>query len=119
LIGGLVAGPINPILETVVQENTPPELMGRVFGLFIALAQAGIPFGAAVAGVVIEGAGLIPTIATVGAVYAVIVGLMFFNPALRRMDARPAASHAPTPAEGSPAEASTLARSSATMKAGL
>jgi MFS family permease len=118
-IGGLVAGPINPILETVVQENTPPELMGRVFGLFIALAQAGIPFGAAVAGVVIEGAGLIPTIATVGAVYAVIVGLMFFNPALRRMDARPAASQAPTPAEGSPAEASTQARSSATMKAGL
>lgn len=53
------------------------------------------------------------------AVYAVIVGLMFFNPALRRMDARLAASHAPTPAEGSPAEASTQARSSATMKAGL
>ena len=114
IVGGLVAGPINPILETVVQENTPPELMGRVFGVFIALAQAGIPFGAAIAGLVIEGAGLIPTIATVGALYVVVVALMFFNPALKRMDARPMRGEEPVPAEAAP-----QARSSATMKAGL
>jgi hypothetical protein len=111
------AGPINPILETVVQENTPPELMGRVFGVFIALAQAGIPFGAAAAGLVIEGAGLIPTIATVGALYVVVVALMFFNPALRRMDVPPGARK---PIENEPVSTEAAqGRSSATMKAGL
>lgn len=119
IVGGLVAGPINPILETVVQENTPPELMGRVFGVFIALAQAGIPFGAAIAGLVIEGAGLIPTIATVGSLYVAVVALMFLNPALRRMDARPDVAPAPMTADAISAEATPQARSSATMKAGL
>src|SRR5919201_1441251 len=54
LVAGFAAGPINPILATVVQENTPPPLLGRVFGAFLAFAQAGIPFGAAAAGVWIE-----------------------------------------------------------------
>jgi MFS family permease len=118
VVGGVVAGPINPILETVVQENTPPQLMGRVFGALIAVAQAAIPFGAAIAGLVIDVAGLIPTIAVGGAVYVIVIALMFFNPALRRMEARPAAKELvvaePTPAQGSP-----QARHSATMKAGL
>lgn len=118
LVSGLLAGPINPILETVVQENTPPELMGRVFGAFIAFAQAGIPFGAAIAGLVIEGAGLIPTIATVGGLYVVVVALMFFNPALRGMGAKLAAG-ASAPGEPMQLEPSPQARQSATMKAGL
>jgi MFS family permease len=112
VVAGLVAGPINPILETVVQEHTPPELMGRVFGAFVAFAQAGIPVGAAVAGLVIEGAGLINTIAVAGALYVVVIGLMFFNPALRSMEGRRA------PAEPIPLEA-PQGRQSATMKAGL
>jgi MFS family permease len=119
VIGGLAAGPINPILETVVQENTPPQMMGRVFGAFLAFAQAGIPFGAATAGFVIERAGLIPTIAVVGAVYVVVIALMFLNPALRRMDAKTAAPEQPVIAEPTHAQASPQARRSATMKAGL
>jgi MFS family permease len=115
---GLLAGPINPILETVVQEHTPPELMGRVFGAFIAFAQAGIPLGAALAGLVIEGAGLLQTIAVVGALYVVLIGLMFFNPALRGMDVQGATARA-APTEPMPTEASPQARQSATMKAGL
>jgi MFS family permease len=39
LVGGLLAGPINPILETVVQENTPPQLMGRAFAAVIAFGR--------------------------------------------------------------------------------
>jgi hypothetical protein len=86
--------------------------MGRVFGAFVAFAQAGIPVGAAVAGLVIEGAGLINTIAVAGALYVVVIGLMFFNPALRSMEGRRA------PAEPIPLEA-PQGRQSATMKAGL
>ena len=119
VVAGLVAGPINPILETVVQENTPPQLMGRVFGAFIAFAQAGIPFGAAIAGFVIQGAGLIPTIAAVGALYVIVVVLMFFNPALRRMDARLTTTEGPMAAAPTQVEPSPPARQCATMKAGL
>ena len=119
LLGGLLAGPINPILETVVQENTPPHLMGRIFGVFIALAQAGIPFGAAIAGLVIEGAGLIPTITAVGAIYLAVIGLMFFNPALKRMDAGSAPAAEPIAATVPAAQLPAQARSAATMKGGL
>lgn len=118
VVGGLAAGPINPILETVLQENTPPQLMGRVFAAFLAFAQAGIPFGAAIAGFAIERAGLIPTIAAGATVYVLVIVLMFLNPALRRMDARVAAKE-PLAAESARAQSSPQARRSATMKAGL
>jgi MFS family permease len=119
LVAGFAVGPINPILATVVQENTPPQLLGRVFGAFLAFAQAGIPFGAAIAGVVIEGAGLIRTIEVGGAVYVIVVALMFFNPALRRMDAKVAAPKEPIVGELAQAHRTPQARRSASMKAGL
>jgi MFS family permease len=119
VVGGLLAGPINPILAIVVQENTPPQLMGRVFAAVIAIAQAGIPFGAAIAGIAIERAGLIPTIAAAGTVYVVVIGLMFFNPALRRIDVRMPAANELGVAEPTQAQASPQARRSSTMKAGL
>jgi Na+/melibiose symporter-like transporter len=117
IAGGLAAGPINPILETVVQENTPPQLMGRVFGAFLAFAQAAIPFGAAIAGFVIQAGGLVPTIAVGGAVYVAAIALMFFIPALRRLDVSVPVE--PRRAAIVAAQASTQARRSATMKAGL
>jgi MFS family permease len=119
LIAGFAAGPINPILATVVQENTPPQLLGRVFGAFLAFAQAGIPFGAAIAGVVIEGTGLIRTIEVGGAVYVIVVAAMFFNPALRRMDAKVATVKEPVAGDLDQAHRTPQARRSATMKAGL
>lgn len=114
LIGGLAAGPINPILETVVQENTPPHLLGRAFGAVLAFAQAAIPFGAALAGLLIQGAGLVQTIAAGGAVYVVVLVSMLFNPALRRMDIRVGAAEAPA----TQTHRSSQARRAATMKAG-
>ncbi|MDQ3864654.1 MAG: MFS transporter [Actinomycetota bacterium] len=86
-LGGLIGGPINPLYETVIQENTPPQLLGRIFGAVNALAMAGIPLGAALAGFVVEGAGLVPTIVSMGAIYLIVTVGMFFNPALRHMDA--------------------------------
>jgi MFS family permease len=118
LVGGIAAGPINPILETVVQENTPPQLMGRVFGAFLAFSQAAIPFGAAIAGFVIQGVGLVPTIATGGVIYLLVIVAMFFNTALRGMDGHVPAGQ-PVVAEPPQAQASPQARRAATMKAGL
>ena len=84
---GLSFGPVNPIFATVTQENTPPHLLGRVFGVLTAVAQAAIPVGAVVAGVAVQRAGLIPTIVGMGVVYVLVVIGMFFNRSLRGMDA--------------------------------
>jgi MFS family permease len=86
IAAGLAFGPVNPIFATVTQQNTPPQLLGRVFGALTAIAQAAIPIGAVVAGVVVQRAGLIPTIVGMGVVYVVVTFGMFFNPALRGMD---------------------------------
>ena len=83
---GLAFGPVNAIFATVTQENTPPHLLGRVFGVLTAIAQAAFPIGALVAGFAVQRAGLIPTIVGMGVVYVVLTVGMFFNPALRRMD---------------------------------
>jgi hypothetical protein len=63
-------------------------LLGRVFGVLTAIAQAAFPIGAVVVGVAVQRAGLIPTIVGMGVVYVLVTIAMFFNPALRRMDVR-------------------------------
>jgi predicted MFS family arabinose efflux permease len=85
-VSGLVAGPINPLFETVVQERTPSHMLGRTFGALTALAYAGIPIGAVLAGVAIEAFGLVETIVGMGALYVAVTLGMFLNPALRGMD---------------------------------
>jgi len=103
LLGGVVAGPIVPLLFTVVQTITPPELYGRVFGALQSLSSAAAPFVIAVVGFVIEGAGLVPTIVGLGVVYLAVTLGMLLNPALRRLDADrpPPPSDRTTPGAGS------------------
>jgi hypothetical protein len=47
-------------------------MLGRVFGALTALAQAGIPIGAVLAGVVVQQVGLVPTILGMGAIYLAV-----------------------------------------------
>jgi MFS family permease len=49
-----------PHSSMVIQEHIPPQMLGRVFRALTALAQAGIPIGAVLAGVVVQRAGLVP-----------------------------------------------------------
>ena len=86
-LGGLIGGPINPLYSTVIQEHTPRQMRGRVFGVLTALAMAGIPLGAALGGFLVEGIGLRLTVLGMGAVYLAVTLCMFFNPAMREMDA--------------------------------
>jgi hypothetical protein len=67
---------------TVIQEHTPPHLLGRVIGVLTALAQAGIPIGAVLVGIVVQAAGLVPTIIGMGAVYLAVTLGMSFNRSL-------------------------------------
>jgi MFS family permease len=88
-LAGLLAGPINPIYETVIQQQAPPHMLGRVFGTITAMAYAGIPLGAILAGVLIEQIGLIQTIVGMGALYLLVTGSAWFLPVLRGIDAQP------------------------------
>jgi MFS family permease len=86
LLGAVVAGPILPLIFTVVQTTTPAEVYGRVFGALQSLSASLAPFVIAIVGFVIEGAGLAPTIVGLGAVYLAVLLGMLLNPALRRLD---------------------------------
>lgn len=88
VIAGFAFGPVNPIFATVTQENTPPHMLGRVFGALMAIGQAGIPLGAVLAGIAVQGLGLIPTIVGMGVVYVAMMITMYFNRSLRGMDNR-------------------------------
>lgn len=110
IAAGLAFGTVNPIFATVTQENTPPHLLGRVFGVLTAIAQAAFPIGAVVVGVAVQRAGLIPTIVGMGVVYVLVMIAMLFNPALRGMDVR----HEPA---AEPADVRAAAKDGATMMA--
>jgi predicted MFS family arabinose efflux permease len=70
IAAGAGFGPVNPIFATVTQKNTPPHQLGRVLGALTTIAQFPIPVGALLAGVVVQGAGLHPTIVGMGVIYA-------------------------------------------------
>lgn len=86
LLGAVVAGPIVPLIFTVVQTATPAEVYGRVFGALQSLSAALAPPVIAVVGFVIEGAGLVPTIVALGVVYLAVTLGMLLNPVLRHLD---------------------------------
>lgn len=65
LVVGLVMlafGPLNPILDAVKAERTPPRLRARVFGALTAGALLGMPLGTTAAGLLLDGVGLTGTI---------------------------------------------------------
>jgi MFS family permease len=85
-LGGILAGPLNPLIFTVLQERIPYEVRGRVFGVLNAVAMAGTPFGALLGGFLVEGVGLRPTVIGMGICYLAVTLSMFFNPALHQME---------------------------------
>ena len=96
VLAGVAAGPINPIISTVMYERVPAEMRGRVIGPLAAGAWVAMPAGMLVAGFVSETFGVIPTLTGIAAAYLVVTATIFINPAMREMDRRrvepPAAS---------------------------
>ncbi len=85
--GGLLGGPLNPLLVTVRHERIPAALRGRVFSTFSAISMVASPLGILSAGALIEAVGFRPTVLAF-AIGAQIIGLgMLFVPAFRDMDA--------------------------------
>ena len=86
-LAGALGGPLNPLLITVTQENTPQAMRGRVFGLLRALVVCGTPFGMLMGGFLVEGVGVRPTLIGMGICYLGLTLSMFLNPALHEMEA--------------------------------
>ncbi len=86
ILSGLAAGPINPILSTVEQEQVPQEMRARVFGTTTAGAFLGMPLGAAASGYLVQWIGIQASLLVLGACYLVTTASLLVNPALRKME---------------------------------
>ncbi|MEV0893814.1 MFS transporter [Promicromonospora sp. NPDC050262] len=80
---GLAMGGINPVLGAVQYERIPTEMLPRVLGAVKSLAWLGLPLGPLVAGVLVDGVGLVPTLWAVGVAYAVLALTPFVVPSFR------------------------------------
>jgi MFS family permease len=90
-LAGVAAGPINPLLFTMLTEVVPSRLRGRVFGAVRAGAWASIPLGILLGGVLVGAIGVAATLLIVGVCYLGVVLYGFVNPAFREMDLLPSA----------------------------
>jgi MFS family permease len=87
LVGiGFFGGPMIPLVFTLLQERTPADLRGRVFGLYDAGIFAAMVPGRIMAGYLIEWTGIIQTLLLVGGAYIFALIGIFANPHLHRMN---------------------------------
>ena len=83
---GLASGPLNVLVQTVIQERVAQAFLGRVIGLFGAFVNAAAPLGLLVVGILVQFAGLRLTILLeTGALFVTGLGLLAL-PALRNME---------------------------------
>jgi MFS family permease len=85
-VAGFVLGPSNPLTYSVLQERTPPRMLGRVLGAGISLSMVGAPAGVVLCGYALEILGLRPTLAGISACYLAVGLLSFISPALHELD---------------------------------
>jgi MFS family permease len=89
LVVGIAAGPINPIISTVMFERVPRHMRGRVTGAVTAGAWVAMPLGMLLFGFISEQFGVITAILIIAAGYLAITLATFVNPAYREMDREP------------------------------
>jgi MFS family permease len=85
-VAGFILGLSNPLTYSVLQERTPPRMLGRVLGAGISLSMVGAPAGVVLCGYALEILGLRPTLAGISACYLAVGLLSFISPALHELD---------------------------------
>ncbi len=90
VVCGIGLGPINPIVGTVLQERTPPDMQGRVFGGVTASALVAAPLGFLIFGNVVDRFGPRATIIGIGAALTATALALALAPSFRDIDVRPA-----------------------------
>jgi MFS family permease len=86
-IGGFMAGPVNPIVNVVLQERTAEEIRGRALGMVFALAYALFPIGYVAAGLMINAVGIAWTFGLMAIGIALSAFWAMVTPALRGINA--------------------------------
>jgi MFS family permease len=89
VVVGVANGVINPIIATVLQERTPAELRGRVFGTVSATAMVATPAGMLIAGVALEAAGVRTVLAVIATAFVLVTVAFTIQPSVRDMDRVP------------------------------
>lgn len=85
---GLGWGPMEPLLNSLVQDRFPPHLHGRVYGVQLALYYAAPPLGQLFVGVAAERFGVAPAFVGVAVAMVVTAVVVDFLPSLRGLDDR-------------------------------
>ncbi len=85
IIAGLCIAPVNPLIDTVLQERLPTEMRARVFGSISAGVLIGIPLGTFAGGYVATWLGLRATLLIMGGLYLLTTSSLLVNPALKKM----------------------------------
>jgi len=85
---GLGWGPMEPLLNSLVQDRFPPHLHGRVYGVQLALYYAAPPLGQLLVGVAAERFGVAPAFVGVAVAMVVTAVVVDFLPSLRGLDDR-------------------------------
>ena len=88
IIAGLAIAPINPLVDTLLQERLPIEMRARVFGTINAGVLAGVPLGTVASGYLVAWIGFQMTLLIMGALYLVTTLSLLVNPATRTMEKR-------------------------------
>ena len=83
---GLAAGPLNPLISTLVQERTASGMRAQMFGTVIAVAWVAMPVGMLLAGTIAELFGVRALFIGVGVAFLVLLALIWPNQALRELD---------------------------------
>ena len=109
VLAGVAAGPINPIIATVLQERVPAALRGRVFGATRAAGFATIPLGMLIAGALVEVAGVRPVLLAIAVGYIGATVTMTLRPAFRELDRIAVPAHRRAEAETAVATGSAAA----------
>ncbi|MBA3416711.1 MAG: MFS transporter [Chloroflexia bacterium] len=87
VVNALFLEPTNPIWMTVFHERIPEALYGRVLGALLSLIYAARTLGVVVYGLLLEWAGLRPTLVVLAVVNVVVPLVLWLTPALRGLDA--------------------------------
>lgn len=84
-IAGFGLAPLNPLIDTVLQERVPKEMRARVFGTTMAGSFLGIPLGAILGVCLVNWIGMQATLLVLGAFYLGTTLSLLVNPALKHM----------------------------------
>jgi MFS family permease len=85
-VAGFGLGPPNPLTYSVLQELTPPRMLGRVLGAGVSLSMVAVPVGMVLCGYALEVLGLRLTLAGISGCYLAVGFLSFLSPALHELD---------------------------------